>query len=258
MALKDDFLAHQIFIQRLSGQQLDVISEYLSILGDTAKENILEDIDKDTLQKVLRDAIAPLREISIDNMADFAKYESEFSSKILNKYLDTPVLSSTTDYLKEVLISTNMQINNISEKLGSDKSLNMAYKQFGNKKADELLQILRDGTTLGLTADQIEKNIDERVAGLQMSQAAALADTTVNFAANVGRTDALENSDIEYVEWVLSDDVIEHTDYCLDHEGNIYEIDDGPIPPAHWGCQSSRLPYIPDEGEEVDVTYGDD
>lgn len=243
MALRDDLIKHQVFIQRLAGTEYKAIRSDLKALAQAAKLEAASGTSGRALKTSLRSAVSGFADKGLEKMAALAEYEASFSTKLFKKYLKTDLVTPATQALVNKLKTDNMEINNITRG-GTRKSLYMAYKQFGNKKADELAQIIRDGQLQNLPASQIASMIDEKVNGLHNMQARSLAKTNVNYTTNVARsTVMLVNSDvIERVIWVS---VLDGgtTEYCEDHDGNIYDVDEGPRPPAHWGCRSHVEPY---------------
>jgi hypothetical protein len=242
-------------LQRLAGTQADLIRAHVEKLKQTAKGVYTHNEKPSTVNQTLRNAIAPLKDDAIGALGDIAEYESEFTSKLLTKFVDGEVSSVERSSLLKTLEEQNMEINNIDRSLGSRKSIDMAYKQFGNRKADELAQIVKDGMYQELEQSEVFYNIDRYIATTIARQIEALAVTSINYASSIGRNETMIQAEqIEYVEWVLDDNVIEHTDYCLEHEGNVYVVGDGPVPPAHWGCQSDLVPWFGDPNDASIVT----
>lgn len=245
MSLSNDLIKHQIFLQRLVGTETKNIKDMLKSLAQTAKLEALTNADTKVIKQSLRTAIDSLSKVGIQNMVDLAEYEAKFSAKVFKKHLKTTIITPDKDKLSKALASRNMEINNLTRS-GTRKSVTTAYKQFARKKADELTQIIRDGQAQGLSHAEISKLIDERVNGLHTSQARTLAKTNVNYASNLARNVVVEENKqvLDKVIWVS---VLDSgtTDYCQDHDGTIYNADEGPRPPAHWGCRSHVEPYVP-------------
>ncbi len=243
MALRDDLIKHQVFVQRLAGTEHKAIRKDLKALAQAAKNEVAVGASGKILKDSLRGVMAGFADKGLSNMVALAEYEANFSAKVLNKYFKQDIVTPATNSLINKLKTNNMEINNLTRG-GTRKSLYMAYKQFGTKKADELTQLIKDSQLLGLKSSEISKLIDEKVNGLQNTQARSLAKTNVNYTTNVARSETLivNKEAFERVIWVS---VLDSgtTDYCEEHDGNIYPVDDGPRPPAHWGCRSYMEPY---------------
>lgn len=257
MAMTDDFVKHNIMLQRLSGTQADLIREHVNSTLQTARDLVYTEAKPSNITEILREAMSPLRDSAKISLEEIAKYESEFTAKTLTKYVEGTVSPVKESKLIRALEKNNMEINNIDRTLGSNKSITNAYKQFGNRKSDELAQIVKDGLYQNLDQAEILANLQRHVDVTIARQIDSLAETSVNYASSIGRNETMTQADqIEYVEWVLDDSVMQHTDYCLEHEGNIYVSGDSPVPPAHWGCQSDLVPWFGDPNE-VDIGVED-
>lgn len=247
MALRDDFIKHQVFIQRLAGTEYKAIQKELKALAQLANNEAAVGSSGNALKQRLREFMSGFADKGLENMTALAEYEASFSSKVLSRHMKTEILPPETSSLINKLKTNNMEVNNLTRG-GTRKSLYTAYKQFGQKKADELAQLISDAQLQGLKPSEIAKLINERVSGLQATQAKSLAKTNVNYTTNVARsTTMLVNRDkIEKVIWVS---VLDGgtTEYCEEHDGNVYDVDEGPRPPAHWGCRSYMEPYLESE-----------
>lgn len=246
MSLSDDLIKHQVFIQRLAGSEYKVIRSELKNLAKEAKFQASVGSSVSSIKNALRSSMQSFADNGLENMKALAEYEASFSSKLFTKYLKQDIKPPTTESLVNKLKTNNMEINNLTRG-GTRKSIYAAYKQFGQRKADELAQVITDGKVLGLSQKEINAMIDEKINGLQSTQARALAKTNVNYTSNVARnaTIAANKEVLDKVIWVS---VLDSgtTDYCEEHDGEIYGVDEGPRPPAHWGCRSHIEPYSGD------------
>ncbi len=243
MALRDDLIKHQVFIQRLAGTEHKSIRKDLKALAEAAKNEAAVGSSGGLLKQALRSVMTSFADKGLEAMAALAEYEAVFSANVLSKHLNEDLIIPSTNSLINKLKTNNMEINNLTRG-GTRKSLYMAYKQFGNRKADEIARLISDAQLQNLSHAEISAMIDEKVNGLHNTQARSLAKTNVNYTTNVVRaTVRLVNRDkIQKVIWVS---VLDGgtTEYCEAHDGNIYDVDDGPRPPAHWGCRSYMEPY---------------
>lgn len=243
MAMTDDFIKHQIFLQRLAGTEAKRLSRELTKLLNAAKSEAVSNNSLTAIKTKLRELAKSLASVGIKGVEAIATYELEFNIKMLNKHIDKDIKSPPPVKLEKALADKNMEINNISRK-GTRKSLLAAYNQFARAKADELTQIISDSRAMSLSMQDTLAKLTERSIGLQLAQAKTLSRTAVNYVSNVARDVAIkENSDfIHKVIWVS---VLDSgtTEYCEEHDGNIYEVGEGPRPPAHYGCRSMVEPY---------------
>lgn len=232
MTLRDDFLKHQIALQRLAVTEANNIKKYLKALNERAKSLASAGVPDYLIKTSLKQSIDGLVSNSIDNMTKVAIYENKFSVNTMNKYLSDAVDRSTEQELKNLLLTTSVPVN--SRDGTNNMKLATAYNRFSNSKVNEVNQILLDSKLEGLDAEELSARLDERLNGLQTSQALALSVLAVNFTANVARNAA----DIPMV-WVtaLDENVC---DYCDPNHGEL--IDDVGFPPGHWGCRCHTEP----------------
>jgi hypothetical protein len=232
-------------VQRLAGNQEDLIKEFIQETKARAMDWFNSNRRPSGVQAELRDSMSGLQNAAISALTDIAVYESEFTAETISRYVDGLVDPVERGALITALMTNNMEINNINPGIGNDKSIAMAFKQFANRKADEMAQIIKDATYQDLDEADVEQQLDHHTDVTIGRQIISLAATAVVYASLVGRNETMTQADqVEYVEWVLDDNVQQHTDYCLEHEGNIYVAGDSPVPPAHWGCQSDLVPYF--------------
>lgn len=254
MSLNNDMTKHRVFVQRLAGTEAKSIGTFLDALKTTAKIEAAAGTAGKTLQSSLRNSISALADVALQNLADVAEYESKFISKLYQKYIpDGDFKPADRDVLAKKLVKTTVGVNKVHvhggetvvDQAAKNKSLITMYKQFGQRKADELTQIIRDGQAKRLTGAEIFAQIDERVAGLQTAQARTLATTAINFSTNIAKSQTSEeNRDIIEAEvWISTLDA-GTCDYCESLHGEVFPVGEAPDAPAHWGCNCELIPYV--------------
>lgn len=251
MSLRDDMLKHRIALQRLSVTQKSVIQSSLKQLLDKAKMEATAGTKGAALTASLRSSIASLRDTAIDSLTEIATYESKFVAKLLNTHFNADAQPLDSSVINKELLAQTMAINKIKKSgdgtvldtSARNRSVDIAYKQYGQRKADELVQIIKDGETKGTGLTETLNFLSERVAGLQTAQAIVLANTSVNYAANVGKMETfLDNPEIvERVVWTNDLDSNVCSD-CESLDGEIYSVDEAPDWPAHWNCACDLVP----------------
>lgn len=79
--------------------------------------------------------------------------------------------------------------------------------------------------------------------GVYQNQATALTGTLIQ---NSHAFTALAVSSIFLGSYMWCSILDAHTtDFCIEHNGNIYAVGRGPIPPGHWGCRAHTMPVDP-------------
>lgn len=249
--LIDAFTKHNIALQRLAQTEVNSIYDYLNILQRQANAAIYAGYTNVEIKEMLRKSVQELPKTAIENLLDYAEYESDFSGKVLQKYTGIEAAIVSRDQLATALADGTMSIN-LDDDTVYGKSLETAYKQYAMRKADEITQIIKDGNIQGLTESEIVANVAERIDGLQTTQAMALATTSTKYVSSVARVEAAKSAGIEYMQWISVLDN-ETTDYCIEHDSKIYTIDNCPEPPAHWNCRSDIIPYE-DNGDDFEIS----
>ncbi len=248
---------HRVFVQRLAGTEFNSIDLYLQALLKQAKREATKMATGNILKTSLRSTMKTFSDVGLKNMVDIAEYESKFSAKVFSKYFDTPIDLVNTKQLEKAIKNTNIGVNNVKththngvsgltvNENATKKSLVTAYKQFGNRKADELSQIIKDGNLQKLSIAEIHSNLEERVKGLHTAQARTLSTTAVNYTTNIAKLEVIaENSEVIKQEvWVtqLEDGTC---GYCEDQDGKVYGEGEAPSCPAHFNCNCEVIPYV--------------
>lgn len=251
MSLRDDMTKHRIFVQRLSGSEKKNIKGYLNKLKEKATFEIAAGTSGDTLKKELRDTMAPLVEDSFNNLVDIASYESEFFAKVVKKNMGLDLKILDDQDLRSKLADATIPLNKVKviggetvvNESARNKSIETAYMQFANRKADEIYQTITDGITNNLNKMDILNMVNEKINGLQSTQANTLAQSMVNYVTNFTKleTTNLNSDQISFVQWVR-DLEADSCDYCESEDGNVYAIEDAPETDVHWGCKCELIP----------------
>lgn len=255
MTLRNDMSKHRVFVQRLVGTEADHIKSYLEELKRVSKTRVEIGVLGDTLKQDLRRIMKDLPKTATENLTDVAEYESKFSSRMFGKVLGEKVEPVGRESLKKALLTENMSINNVKIKQGETlvtdsavkKSLITAYKQYGQRKADEVVQIIKDGYTKGLPKEELLNSIDDLIDGRHSTQARSLANTAINYSTNIAKSQVIyENRDIINQEQWIRDTEADSCSECESMDGEIKEAGEFPSPPIHWGCRCEVIPYIED------------
>jgi SPP1 gp7 family putative phage head morphogenesis protein len=110
---------------------------------------------------------------------------------------------------------------------------------------------ISQGYANGLTTDQIisqlrgtrANNFSDGVLQQSRNSIERTTRTALNFTANVARDSVYQqNSDIvDSVRWVSTLDT-RTSDICIALDGQVFPVDSGPRPPAHYNCRSATSP----------------
>lgn len=104
--------------------------------------------------------------------------------------------------------------------------------------------VVRAGLIRGDTLEQMTANV-RRVSGQARNAATGLVRTSMTHVSSRTREEVYRsNSDIiKGVQWVSVLDA-RTTDTCYALDGQVFGIDEGPRPPAHFNCRSGTVPAI--------------
>ena len=190
----------------------------------------------------IKDVLNGIPAIAAEGIQSLAKYENEYSSKKLTKYLPTAVDSINklflTDTENKVMVSTGLNT--------PPRTLNSLYKGFAAAKTKQYMQIIRDSEVQKLDNEEFESIIEERTDGMFSFQNLALAGLAIVGTANTIRNEISNSNDLQ-VDWVL-DLELNNCSYCEDmaNSGPYNPEDvDGEIP-AHANCGCTLIPLLPD------------
>lgn len=231
MSLRDDLIKHQIALQRLAVTEANGIRELLRRLREQAKLLAKYNVPDNVVKVTLRALMAELPAQALQRLLDIAEYENRFSVKTINKYVEEQLTPATREALEKAITNKSIAVGARSESQG--KKLTSAYKTYAQHKADEITQIIRDSRIKNVSPDDL---INERVQGLQSTQALSLSVVAVNFVATQARS--LVDKPMIWIT-MLDEGVC---DYCEANHGEL--CDEVGYPPGHWGCRCHAEPQL--------------
>jgi SPP1 gp7 family putative phage head morphogenesis protein len=233
--MKNQLIRHQILVQRLANSHYDAMVPFIenAIFRATMRlsgKKYLSPAEGNVLQRELESIFERMNIVTMQNLDDFALYESEFIARIMQGA--RPSSSKVTLGLRV----RRMGIGLDSGKRG--KSVIVALKQFGTRRSQNIVKKARQLAIQQLSQDEIQKQLLQLTRTFK-AQAKSLAITLTNHTASVARDLVYKENkkSIQYLEWssILDEGT---TDYCRSHNGNRYVVGEGPRPPAHFRCRS--------------------
>lgn len=239
--IKDKLIRHQILLQRLAENQYESMIPFIDKALQHAVRRLggkryLSPTEARNLEHELLSILNGLTEVTMGNLDDFSIYESEFIARILG--------GSVPDATR---VRNAMRLRRVGVGLDtgqSAQSLPVMIKRFNSHKAKEIASAVRKLALQRVDLKEAEKQI-LGMGKLIRSQARSLSVTITNHTATIAKdVTYLANRDlIDKVQWVS---VLDQgtTDFCRHHHGNIYPINDGPRPPAHFNCRSVMIPVL--------------
>jgi len=254
--LIDAATRHQIFVQRYAAGREQEAAEFIERLIREANRRLSEDVTELT-QARLQSLIADLRlystglfeemsESVISEMRDFVEYEAGFTERMINNNVQATAAAPNVTQLQSAIFTSVMDLEPTQGYRISD-----ALSVFGEKKAQQIVQAIRDGVAIGDTNEQIRRNVSD-FERLQKNQSRSLVRTITNHVSVQARDLTLrENEELfDGYEWVATLDSRTSL-ICMSRDGEIYPFGDNPQtspkPPAHFSCRSTIIPSVKPE-----------
>lgn len=169
----------------------------------------------------------------------FGEFEAEFTVEMLAA---NATVAIAFDKVRESFVDAIM-----NTKPGVQMTIGEALSDFGKKKARDIVRTVSDAHLGGLTSQAAVLEVS-RMAPMHKGQAGTLVRTMVNAISTQARNDVFsQNSDIlSGVEWVSTLDSRTSL-VCASRDGEIYPLNSGPRPPAHYGCRSTVVAVVKPE-----------
>lgn len=238
MSLENDFIKHQVFLDRYSKtlaknykkafKKVDtIIDQALGTLGQT----MLRDDISTTLEKATIEMLQELQELAL--------YEADFTRRVLNRRTDLDVQVPEEQAIRNATSETQIKTSpNTSSVL-----LIGALPAFAEKKTNDYMQIISDGQVLQEEDEVVKEQVADKSSGLFAVQVTSLAALAVLAVANSSQGAVLKASGIDKVVW-RNDLESNVCPYCESLDGEVFEIDSAPTLPAHAKCNCDLVPYV--------------
>jgi len=249
--LIDALTLRQIFVQRYSKGEAKRLLKHLRILSRQLKSTLESEYGKvravRLAQRIAQITTTVLNEYGddmIQGLKEFGEEEAEFVRQAILATTAAEAVSAGS--LRQIEASiTKVPMKLISGQKTQTVTIEQAAKQFSKKRSQEIGQLIRDGSLLGKTTDELVKDIENIVGGKIKQQAESLVRTTTNHIGTQARSATYAaNDDVIIGEEFLAtlDSITSIT--CASLDGRIFDIGEGPMPPLHWGCRSDRVPKV--------------
>ena len=264
-ALLGAAITHEVGVQRyaaglrnrivgiLNAADADIESKILTRYAAIAKRGI--DIGPATTKR-LEQIRAEIREtLSVaygragtvikGELGDLAKQESAFQLSSIKKTIPVKVSFTAPAPTLLTAIADSFPLHG---KLLKDWTAGLLDGQ-----AERIDQAVKIGLVNGETVDQLATRVRGTAAAgyvdgvleIGKRSAEAVVRTSVNAVTTRAREITYaENPDlVKGVRWVSTLDM-RTTEICMARDGEVYPVDEGPRPPAHWGCRSTTAPVL--------------
>lgn len=257
----DALLRHQIYSLRVAGSVRNEINELLTKTEDDVGRWIRDALRGDVAYTPRRLAKAKesIKRIKALRGAAWGKADKLLQRRMAD-YIREEVsfLANALETVVPVVLEAQFPSANYLQSLVKSKPFEgRTLKQWSASMADADLRRIEDQIKIGLVQGEDSVAIAKRVIGTKAlkgrdgitaasrANAEAVSRTAVNFFSNSARQEFIDaNSDLFTEEFFVATLDSRTTPICRSLDGNKYKVGEGPIPPLHFSCRSTRVASI--------------
>jgi SPP1 gp7 family putative phage head morphogenesis protein len=194
------------------------------------------------LRSVLAAAYAEVQDTAIQGALDLAEYEAGFQARLLD---DAATASFAVPALEQIAAAVETDLMDVEP--GRAMTIRQALKEYGDKKAAEIVQAISDGIVTQQTNAEIAQAV-QALGVRHRGQADSLVRTIATAAANnAKRRVYAENADLLQGERFLATLDSRTSQECMGNSDKVFPVGEGPMPPLHYRCRSVRTPLVRDD-----------
>lgn len=272
--LVDEFIRHQIYLDRYKDGQLQDLQAFLQELQDDVSSQLgkkLTDVktagtvNTKRLQALLRDiqaisddVAAKMEEAQTNQLRALSLYEQDWTLTVLRATIPVEV--------KFNQVSPDLLWAAVNDRPFEGRLLSEWFKDYSAAQKQRLTSAVRMSIIEGETVEQTilrirgtraTKYTDGLIQGITRRSAEALARTSIAHVTQTARQAMYESNDevISELQWHSTLDSRTSL-ICASRDGNVYPIDSGPRPPAHPNCRSIIIPVIK-SWEDLGLDFGE-
>ena len=244
---------HQIFIQRFAGGVYKDVEPVLKRLKKDIFARLSVETDQDLIYR-MRSLNADLDDIFLSQNAAFgmsitnkleqlAQYEVGFQARLLGSVVSVETARPT---IEQVLSSvTSKKVSLISGNRRESLTIEGLVEKFFKSKSQTIQNAIAAGVIEGMPTDKIIKNVTTSIDKRIMREAEALVRTVTNHCATTARAETMrKNADILEGDRFIATLDARTTMTCAGFDGKVFLLDEGPVPPLHYNCRSTRIPVV--------------
>lgn len=264
MTVNEDLLnasvRHQVGIQRLSNGVVrkiitllarvdeDIVAKLLkydpTTVSKTFSQRRLEKL-LEAVREVNKEAYSALRNELNTELRSLAAYEAEFQERMIKRAI--PI---RWDIVKP---SASQLYAAVQARPFEGRFLKEWFSDLTTVAQKRVREAIQQGFVEGEGIDQMVRrirgtralNYRDGILDINRRSAQMVVRTAVNHTSNVARSELYKANSglIKGVRWVSTLDG-RTSKVCISRDGNVYEVDKGPRPPAHPNCRSSTMPVL--------------
>lgn len=245
----DELTLHQIYLQRyakgVNKKLIPVLRQIQNeVVGRIATASEFELMRLNVLlsevNAIIDAGMSTYQTSLTTELTAFAEYEAGFVTKLLT---DTTTITAAGVSLEQLEAAiTEQQINMVDS---GPISFDDVIEIFSKAQKREIATKVRAGIVEGKTTSEIARDIQRMTTSRTRAQAEAVVTTLTNHVGNVARSKVwAANSDIISEEKFTAVLDSHTTLTCMNFDGKVFPIGEGPHPALHYKCRSMRVPYI--------------
>ena len=251
---------HTLFVQRYAGGVIrDLLPVFAKLRRDIAavlatlpegdfrimqSQAVLAEIDG-----ITRAAMAQAGSQLTTEMVAFGEYEAGYTSRLLGRAGTASFVTPPTEAIAAAVTREPARI--IMGSVIRELTIPQLASVFSESAAQSIRTTIAAGYVEGKSSRAIAAEVSRLVDTRTRAQAEAMVRTATNHMASVARTETYRaNSDIIEGERVVATLDARTTLECASNDGNVYPIGEGPMPPLHYNCRSTRVAVLKPEYRE--------
>lgn len=207
----------------------------------------LTDMRRASLDKFVRSLTTAQKRLMDQAVRDYMLRLKDFSAYSYN--LEASLLHVATGAKTKLAGARATWKAATTRELGaSGELLEQSFKDLSSSQALALSRLLRKGAVNGLSNSEILKELRDPKSGMLVRfgrQNATIIRTAMQHVSNSARQTVWEENDdiVTGYRWVsVLDD--KTSDICEELDGEVFEIGEGPLPPAHYNCRSTTVAVL--------------
>lgn len=250
--LRDQAIRRAIFLERFKeGERRRLIAVYRSLEQDLVARILQADFgDKSAQERLIRAGVL-LDDIN-RRLIDFGQQERAETRRILDKLaaLEAQALADAVQSVAggavSVVVPSAAQVHAaiIARPLQGAHLREWTDGLHEGARA-RVAAAIRRGVVEGISVPELASRIREATR-TSARKAIMVARTAFTHVGAVARHETMRaNADVvKRYQWVSTLDT-RTSDICQDLDGQVFEVDRGPLPPAHPNCRSTIVPLLP-------------
>lgn len=249
----------QVLLERVKAGEVRELDKFLREVDKTLRERLtrgeLTAVQRDRIEALVaevRAALAPLYDRQSDaylaRMQEMAGDLADIETRTLAAALDGfDVATPTAQTIRAAVLTSPLSVRGP----GGGMLLNTFVRKWAEADIERIEGVIRRGYFEGQTTDQVVRairgtkaaNFTDGILAVSRRSAQTVARTALQHVAHVARQETWKaNEDIVTgYKWVSTLDG-RTSEQCQSLDGQVFEVDQGPLPPIHPNCRSTVVP----------------